>query len=76
MAQFLSSSKMYRAPRASRLSDSSEVILRPVQSVAGALSAYAGGKESFAEIRSKVWQEVYCEIRTSIGRYKLEKATI
>jgi AbrB family looped-hinge helix DNA binding protein len=35
-----------------------EVILRSVQSVAGALSAYAGGKESLTEIRSKVWQEV------------------
>jgi AbrB family looped-hinge helix DNA binding protein len=35
-----------------------EVILRPVQSVAGALSAYAGGKEGLTEIRGKVWQEV------------------
>ena len=34
------------------------VILRPVQSVAGALSAYAGGKESLMKIRGKVWQEV------------------
>ena len=35
-----------------------DVILHPVQSVAGTLSAYAGGKESLTEIRSKVWQEV------------------
>lgn len=35
-----------------------EVILRSVQSVAGTLSAYAGGKDSLAEIRNKVWQEV------------------
>lgn len=35
-----------------------EVILRPVQSVAGALSAYAGGKESLTDIRNKIWQEV------------------
>jgi AbrB family looped-hinge helix DNA binding protein len=35
-----------------------EVILRPVQSVAGSLSAFAGGEESFTEIRDKVWREV------------------
>ena len=34
------------------------VILRPVQSVAGALAAYGRGAEHFEEIRDKVWQEV------------------
>jgi AbrB family looped-hinge helix DNA binding protein len=34
------------------------VILRPVQSVGGALAAYARGTESFEEIRTKVWEEV------------------
>ena len=34
------------------------VILRPVKSVAGALASYAKGKEAFAEVRAKVWQEV------------------
>lgn len=36
------------------------VILRPVRSVAGALSGYARGSspESLAEIREKVWEEV------------------
>lgn len=34
------------------------VILRPVKSVAGALAGYARGKETFAEVRAKVWQEV------------------
>lgn len=34
------------------------VILRPVQSVGGALAAYGRGTESFAEIRDNVWQEV------------------
>jgi AbrB family looped-hinge helix DNA binding protein len=34
------------------------VILRPVKSVAGALASYAKGKEPFAEVRAKVWQEV------------------
>jgi AbrB family looped-hinge helix DNA binding protein len=34
------------------------VILRPVQSVGGALSAYACGTENFEEIRTNVWQEV------------------
>jgi len=34
------------------------VILRPVKSVAGALASYAKGKETFAEVRAKVWQEV------------------
>jgi hypothetical protein len=34
------------------------VILRPVQSVAGALAAYGRGAERFEEIRDKVWQEV------------------
>jgi AbrB family looped-hinge helix DNA binding protein len=34
------------------------VILRPVKSVAGALASYAKGKESFAEVRAQVWQEV------------------
>ena len=34
------------------------VILRPVRSVAGALAGYAKGKEPFAEVRAKVWQEV------------------
>jgi len=36
-----------------------EVILRPVQSVAGSLSQYATQrKEDFSTIRDKVWQEV------------------
>lgn len=35
-----------------------EVILRPVQSVAGALAKYAKGVEDFSAIREKVWQEV------------------
>jgi AbrB family looped-hinge helix DNA binding protein len=34
------------------------VILRPVQSVGGVLSAYARGTEDYEEIRDKVWQEV------------------
>lgn len=34
------------------------VILRPVQSVAGALAAYRCIPENFEEIRNKVWQEV------------------
>jgi len=34
------------------------VILRPVKSVAGALSEYAKGREAFASIRAKVWREV------------------
>ena len=35
-----------------------ELRLRPVKNVAGALSAYAGPKESLAEIRERVWGEV------------------
>jgi AbrB family looped-hinge helix DNA binding protein len=34
------------------------VILRPVKSVGGVLSAYARGTEDFEEIRDTVWQEV------------------
>ena len=34
------------------------VILRPVKSVAGSLSAYRLGDETLKEIRVKVWQEV------------------
>ncbi len=34
------------------------VILRPVQSVAGSLSAYQRGVEPFEKIRDSVWQEV------------------
>lgn len=55
-------------PRAARMalkSDTVEVeiqgelvILRPVKSVAGALAGYARGKETFTEVRAKVWQEV------------------
>lgn len=54
-----------RAARAALKTDTVEVeilgevvILRPVKSVAGALANYAKGKESFAEVRVKVWQEV------------------
>ena len=35
-----------------------EVRLRPVRSVAGALSGYGGKKGSLKEIREKVWEEV------------------
>jgi AbrB family looped-hinge helix DNA binding protein len=35
-----------------------EVILRPVQSVAGSLARYAQGGDDFSRIRDKVWQEV------------------
>ena len=45
--------------------NSEEVILCPVQNVVGALSAYAGGKESLTEIRNNVWQEVADE---KVGR--------
>ncbi len=34
------------------------VVLRPVRSVAGALSAYSGPKETISRIRGKVWGEV------------------
>ena len=34
------------------------VILRPVQSVAGALAAYGRDQEDFNEIRNQVWKEV------------------
>lgn len=34
------------------------VILRPVRSVAGALSEYGKGKEDFATVRETVWKEV------------------
>jgi len=34
------------------------VILRPVKSVAGALSGYARTGEAFPDVRAKVWQEV------------------
>ncbi len=34
------------------------VILRPVQSVGGALAAYSRRSESFDEIRNNVWKEV------------------
>jgi AbrB family looped-hinge helix DNA binding protein len=37
------------------------VILRPVKSVGGALSAYAKGKEEFINVRETVWQEVVNE---------------
>lgn len=33
------------------------VVLRPVRSVAGVLSAYAGPKETISRIRGKVWGE-------------------
>lgn len=45
-----------------------EVILCSVQSVAGALSAYAGGKESLTEIRNNVWQEVADEKAGRAGK--------
>jgi AbrB family looped-hinge helix DNA binding protein len=35
-----------------------EVRLRPVRSVAGALSGYGGKKAALKEIREKVWEEV------------------
>lgn len=35
-----------------------EVRLRPVKSVAGALSGYGGKKATLKEIREKVWEEV------------------
>jgi len=35
-----------------------EVHLRPVRSVAGALSEYSGKKAPLKEIRQKVWDEV------------------
>jgi len=35
-----------------------EVRLRPVKSVAGALSGYGGEKATLKEIREKVWEEV------------------
>ena len=34
------------------------VILRPIQSVGGSLTAYSRGMESFEEIRDAVWKEV------------------
>lgn len=34
------------------------VILRPLQSVAGALSAYGRDAENFEAVRERVWQEV------------------
>ena len=34
------------------------VILRPVISVAGALSEYARGGETFSDVRARVWREV------------------
>ena len=34
------------------------VILRPVQSVGGSLTAYSCGAEPFEEIRDTVWKEV------------------
>ena len=34
------------------------VILRPARSVAGALAEYGKGKESFADVRTSVWNEV------------------
>jgi AbrB family looped-hinge helix DNA binding protein len=40
-----------------------EVRLKPVRSVAGALSGYAGEKASLKEIREKVWEEVAHEKR-------------
>ncbi len=38
-----------------------EVRLKPVRSVAGTLSGYAGAKASLKEIRKKVWEEVASE---------------
>lgn len=35
-----------------------KVVLRPVRSVAGALSKYAGKEAPLKEIREKVWEEV------------------
>lgn len=35
-----------------------EVRLKPVRSVAGVLSGFAGKKASLKEIREKVWEEV------------------
>lgn len=35
-----------------------KVVLRPVRSVAGALSKYAGKAAPLNEIREKVWEEV------------------
>ena len=34
------------------------VLLRPVQSVAGGLAAYARKERPFAEVRAEVWKEV------------------
>jgi bifunctional DNA-binding transcriptional regulator/antitoxin component of YhaV-PrlF toxin-antitoxin module len=34
------------------------VILRPVRSVAGALSGYVRGGEAFSAVRARVWREV------------------
>jgi AbrB family looped-hinge helix DNA binding protein len=34
------------------------VVVRPVQSVAGGLAAYARKEQPFAEVRDQVWKEV------------------
>jgi len=37
------------------------IVLRPVQSVAGALRQYGKGSSDFRDVREKVWEEVVNE---------------
>lgn len=54
-----------RKRQRSRLEENDEIVIHPVQSVAGALKKYAakGKARTFGEIREKVWDEAMREKR-------------